>query len=219
MVRLSFLARAGFVLAAGLVAAASPGIAAAHGAWVDWPQWGQNAQHQGSVATPAQSLQQALANVTYDPFVDQERVDGGGSILVHYQTPLLVGDGVYTEFKTGTYTPANGSNDVTRWNSQVWNERRLRLDGSSFSQVWNFQSDWKPEPANLALGWEPVFHAAVVGGSVYVPGFGGTVFRVDAGSGQQIARVNPFGATIDPNTYVSGPLVADPHGNVYYNAL
>jgi outer membrane protein assembly factor BamB len=219
MVRLSFVARAGFALAAGLIAAASPGIAAAHGGGVDWPQWGQNAQHQGSVATDAQSLQQALANVAYDPFVDQERVDGGGSILVHYQTPLLVGDAVFMEFKTGTYTPANGSNDVTRWNSQIWNERRLQLQGSSFTQAWNFQSDWKPEPANLALGWEPVFHAAVVGNSVYVPGFGGTVFRVNAVNGQQLARVNPFGATIDPNTYVSGPLVADYHGNVYYNAL
>jgi hypothetical protein len=82
----SILVRAGGALAAGLVAVASPGVAAAHGGAVDWPQWGQNAQHQGAVGNPAQSLQRALANVTYDPFVDQERVDGGGSILVHYQT-------------------------------------------------------------------------------------------------------------------------------------
>jgi hypothetical protein len=219
MLRLSFLARAGAALAAGVVAAASPGAAAAHGGSVDWPQWGQNAQHQGAVANPAQSLQRALANVTYDPFVDQERTDGGGSILVHYQTPLLQGDGVFMEFKTGTYTPADGTNDVTRWNSQIWNERRLQLQGGSLVQRWTFQSDWKPEPANLALGWEPVFHAAVAGESVYVPGFGGTVFRVDAQDGHQISRVNPFGAAIDPNTYVAGPLVTDYHGNVFYNAL
>jgi hypothetical protein len=220
MLRLSFLARAGGALAAGLVAAASPVAAAAHGGGsVDWPQWGQNAQHQGAVANPAQSLQRALANVTYDPFVDPERTDGGGSILVHYQTPLLQGDGVFMEFKTGTYTPADGTNDVTRWNSQIWNERRLQLEGGALVQGWNFQSDWKPEPANLALGWEPVFHAAVVGDSVYVPGFGGTVFRVDARDGHQIAHVNPFGSAIDPNTYVAGPLVADYHGDVFYNAL
>lgn len=212
------LARAA-VLAAALAAAAGPGLAAAHGGPIDWPQWGQNAQHEGAVGNPAQSLQRALANVTYDPFVDQERADGGGSILVHYQTPLLQGDGVFMEFKTGTYTPADGTNDVTRWNSQVWNERRLELDRGSLVQRWNFQSDWKPEPANLALGWEPVFHAAVAGDSVYVPGFGGTVFRVDARTGRQIARVNPFGPSIDPNTYVAGPLVADSRGRVYYNAL
>lgn len=212
------LARAA-VLAAALAAAVGPGLAAAHGGPIDWPQWGQNAQHEGAVGNPAQSLQRALANVTYDPFVDQERADGGGSILVHYQTPLLQGDGVFMEFKTGTYTPADGTNDVTRWNSQVWNERRLELDRGSLVQRWNFQSDWKPEPANLALGWEPVFHAAVAGDSVYVPGFGGTVFRVDARTGRQIARVNPFGPSIDPNTYVAGPLVADSRGRVYYNAL
>jgi hypothetical protein len=123
------------------------------------------------------------------------------------------------EFKTGAYTPADGTNDVTRWNSQIWNERRLELDGGSLVQNWSFQSDWKPEPANLALGWEPVFHAALSGDSAYVPGFGGTVFRVDARTGRQVARVNPFGAAIDPDTYVAGPLVADGRGRVYYNAL
>jgi hypothetical protein len=221
MVRTSIpsLARAAVLLAVGLIAVASPGAAAAWGGSVDWPQWGQNAQHQGAVGNRAQSLQRALANVTYDPFTAQEKTDGGGSLLVHYQTPLLRGDDVFMEFKTGTYTPANGTNDATRWNSQVWNERRLQLENGSLVQRWSFQSDWKPEPADLALGWEPVFHAAVVGDSVYVPGFGGTVLRVAAGDGHQIARVNPFGTAIDPTTYVAGPLVADASGNVYYNAL
>jgi hypothetical protein len=216
---MSSLARAAVALAVGLIATASPGAAAAHDDPVGWPPWGQNAQHQGAVAVPAQSLQRVLAQAAYDPFVDQERVDGGGSILVHYQTPLLRGHDVYMEFKSGTYTPANGTNDASRWNSQVWNERRLELEDGSLVQRWNFQSDWKPEPADLALGWEPVFHAALVGSSVYVPGFGGTVFRVDASNGRQIARVNPFGAGIDPTVYVAGPLVADSRGNVYYNAL
>jgi outer membrane protein assembly factor BamB len=71
MVRLSFLARAGFALAAGVVAAASPGAAAARGGWVDWPQWGQNAEHQGSVATLAQNLQQTLAVVCANTGVAQ----------------------------------------------------------------------------------------------------------------------------------------------------
>jgi hypothetical protein len=221
MARLSIKlsAKAVAVLAAGLLAAASTGTAGAWRGSVDWPQWGQNAQHQGSVGVAAQSLDKVLAQLTYDPFVDQEKADGGGSILVHYQTPLLRGSGVFMEFKTGAYTPANGTNDATRWNSQIWNERRLQLQSGQLVQRWNFQSDWKPEPADLALGWEPVFHAAVVGDSVYVPGFGGTVFKVDAGDGHQIARVNPFGTTVDPTTYVAGPLVADARGNVYYNAL
>jgi hypothetical protein len=214
-----FLARAAAALAGGVLFATSTGPAAAWGGGVDWPQWGQNAQHQGAVGVPAQSLQKVLAQTTYDPFVDQEKADGGGSILVHYQTPLTHDHDVFMEFKTGTYTPATSTNLATRWNSQIWNERRLRLQDGQLVQRWNFQSDWKPEPSDLALGWEPVFHAALVGDAVYVPGFGGTVLVVDAADGHQVARVNPFGTTIDPNTYVAGPLVADGNGNVYYNAL
>src|SRR5215472_14936777 len=96
------IARAAVALAAGLIAAAGPASADGPGGPVDWPQWGQDAQHLGAVAVPAQSLDRILAQVTYDPFVDQERIDGGGSILVHYQTPLVRGDDVYMEFKTGT---------------------------------------------------------------------------------------------------------------------
>jgi outer membrane protein assembly factor BamB len=217
--RINLLARALVALTAGLIAAAAPGAASADPGALDWTQFGQNAAHQGAVAVAAQSLQQVLAQTTYDPFVDQERVDGGGSILVHYQTPLVSGDGVFMEFKTGVYTPANGTNDATRWNSQIWNERRLEFEQGALVQRWNFQSDWKPEPADLALGWEPVFHAALAGGTVYVPGAGGTVFQVDAATGRQLARINPFGTTVDPTTFVAGPLVVDAAGNVYYNAL
>jgi hypothetical protein len=28
---------------------------------------------------------------------------------------------------------------------------------------------------------------------------------------------NPFGTTVDPNTFVSGPPTADEHGNIYYS--
>ncbi len=65
--------------------------------------------------------------VTYDPFTDQEKADGGGGLLVHHQAPLLRRDDVFMMFKTGTCTPAAPGNLATRWNSQVWNERRLSL--------------------------------------------------------------------------------------------
>jgi hypothetical protein len=215
----TFPARGAALLATILLAAAHADTAGAWQASVDWPQWGQNSEHQGAVAVPAQSLEGVLAQTTYDPFVDQERVDGGGSILVHYQTPMLSDGDVFMEFKTGTYTPANGSNDATRWNSQVWNERRLHLVNGQLVQRWSFQSDWRPEPADLALGWEPVFHAALSGPFVYVPGLGGTVFEVSALDGRQVARLDPFGGAVDPSVYVSGPLVVDGSGDVFYNAL
>src|SRR5262249_8593472 len=38
-----------------------------------WPQWGQNPQHSGSVATAGQSPNRVLARMTYDPFVSSEQ--------------------------------------------------------------------------------------------------------------------------------------------------
>ena len=33
------------------------------------------------------------------------------------------------------------------------------------------------------------------------------------------SQINPFSRTIDPNTFVSSPLTADAHGNIYFNVL
>src|SRR2546430_9015700 len=125
------------VVASCVVVGSSP-TAAANDEASGWPQWGQNAQHQGFVGVAGQSLDSQLASTTYDPFVAAEKVDGGGSLLVHYQAPLLDGNDAYMMFKTGTYTPAGSTNLDTSWNSQVWNERRLRLEGGRLSQAWNF---------------------------------------------------------------------------------
>src|SRR5262245_66556009 len=85
---MSLLARAAALLAGSILAVANTGTASAWYGSVDWLQWGQNAQHQGSVDVPAQSLEKVLAQTNYDPFTAAEKVDGGGSLLVHYQTPL-----------------------------------------------------------------------------------------------------------------------------------
>jgi outer membrane protein assembly factor BamB len=212
------LRRAAGVMAGAIVALGSILPASAGGAPAGWSQWGQDAQHRGFVAARGQSLSRQLANLAYDPFVGQELAEGGGALNVHYQAPLLRGDDVFMMFKTGAYTPDDGVNTATHWNSQVWNERRLRVEDGRLVQRWSFASDWKPEPADMVLGWEPVFHAALAGRSVYVPGAGGTVFQLDAQSGRELRRVNPFGA-IDPATYVAGPLTAGDRGDVYYNAL
>jgi hypothetical protein len=64
-----------------------------------------------------------------------------------------------------------------------------------------------------------VFHAAMTDDAIWVPGAGGTVFKLAKGSGHMIARLNPFGNTIDPHTFVSSPITVDLEGNVYYNVL
>lgn len=182
-----------------------------------WPQWGRNAQHTGTTTATGQTATRILADVVYDPFVAQEKADplAAPDLLVHYQTPLVDGNNVYMEFKSGTYT------SLDHWETQTWNERRLQWQAGHLSTVWNFQSDWKPVPYGTALngpGWEPVFHAALSGNSVYVPGAGGSIFKVSKSNGAG-TRISPFGASLDPDTFTVGPLTADSAGNIYYQVL
>src|SRR5205085_9634661 len=58
---------------------------------VSWPQWGHDASHSGSIKVVGQSPNQVLADIIYDPFVEQEkasgeRVFGEADLFVHYQT-------------------------------------------------------------------------------------------------------------------------------------
>jgi outer membrane protein assembly factor BamB len=187
----------------------------------DWPQWGRTPQHTGTVNVSGQHAKKLLDDVVYDPFVAAEKADstfGAGDLHVHYQVPLTDGDDVYMEFKTGAYT------SIENWNSQTWNEKKLHRVHGHLSEAWSFESDWKPVPFLSLVTFngpfvEPVFHAALVGDYVYVPGFGGSIFKVAKSDGHLVARINPFGSTLDPDTYVAGPLTADAAGNVYYNAL
>ena len=193
-----------------------------------WPQWGQNPQHSGSIPVLGQLLSQKLAKLTYDPFVAQEQAENSGELLAHYQAPLTDGQDVFMEFISGTYISCNPPGSYTpfpcgndNWFNQVWNEKRLHWQNGQLREVWSFSSDWKPEPdAGGELGgWQPVFHAALTSGAVWVPGAGGTVFKLSIGSGAVLARFNPFGTTIDANTFVSSPITVDAQGNVYYNVL
>ena len=180
----------------------------------DWPQWGQDPQHTGTVNVAAQNLNQVLADIVYDPFVAQEKApeNGDGDLLIHYQTPLVDGNNVYMEFKTGTYTSIN------TWETQIWNEKKLSWVGGNLVEQWNFQSDWKPVPYGSA-SWEPVFHATLAGDFVYVPGAGGTVYKISKAAGAVIAHYSPIGPDIDHNIFETGPITADSGGNIYYNVL
>ena len=207
-----------FLLATGLQAFAQTG----------WPQWGQNSQHQSFVSTLGQDATSVLADVIYDPFTAAEERDTGGDLLVHYQVPLVDGTDVFMEFKSGQFiecdppgsgNPPPGQADcgISNWNSQTWNQKRLHWENGVLVEKWNFQSDWKAVRIELAQ-WEPVYHAVLANGFVYDPGFGGSVFKLDRGSGNVVSRISPFGA-LDPFTFVAGPLSADSNGNVYYNAI
>ncbi|MGZ4586892.1 MAG: hypothetical protein ACXVX9_03705 [Mycobacteriaceae bacterium] len=191
----------------------------------DWPQWGRTPAHEGDVCVRGQRAAKILDDLVYDPFLAQEQSDSFGDLLTHFQTPLIHGDSLYLETKSGTYTACNppgsdtpdGCGPPATWATEIWNEVRYDIsERGKLSQRWSFASDWKPEPF---YGWEPVFHAAISGDSIYVPGAGGTLFKLDLESGRVRARINPFGATIDPSIYVAGPVSVDHEGNVYFNAL
>lgn len=194
----------------------------------DWLQWGQNAQHTGRALVLGQNPARILANLIYDPFVPQEQAEEGGDLLAHYQAPLVQDQDVFMEFKSGKYVNCSPPGTFEpypcgpdNWSNQIWSEKRLHWEGGSLVAKWEFVSDWKPEPdASGELGdWEPVFHAVVSNDSIYVPGLGGTVWKLNQGAGKVQAHINPFGSTVDPNTFVAGPLTADAQGNIYYNVL
>lgn len=209
--------------AAGVSAKAAP----------DWPQWGRSSLHNSATHALGQRPTAKLADVTYDPFVSQEKAETSGELVAHYQVPLVDGNSVFLEFKTGKYVSCNppgsgqpypcGPDD---WNTEVWNERAFAWKNGLLVERWNFRTDWKPEPntdfggqtQDGLFGWEPVFHAALWNGFVFVPGLGGTIYKVNESDGKKIAHYNPF-PSVDPNRFVSGPLTIDGSGNAYFNVI
>ena len=177
----------------------------------DWPQWGRTPQHSGASPVYAQPLQAILADVVYDPFVEAMKAESDGDLLAHYAAPLVDETGVYMVFKSGVWT-GFGS-----WETLTWSVKKLAWIGGRLEVVWNFDSDWKPEPLSAAR-WEPVFQPALSADAVWVPGLGGTVFRVSRETGVAMDRLNPFGG-IDPTVYVAGGLAVGPDGSVVYDVF
>jgi outer membrane protein assembly factor BamB len=184
-----------------------------------WPQWGGNPLHTGAVSSIGQPAGEILAARVFDRFAAAEQGDPltGGALLVHYQAPLVDGSSVYMESKSGAYT------GQATWQTQTWNEQRLDWAGGSLVRTWTFRSDWKPVPYRLAPPsipiWEPVFHAALWEDFVYVPGFGGTLYKLAKRDGSVLAHIQPFGRTVNPYVFLTGPLTVDANGSVYYVAV
>jgi hypothetical protein len=208
-----------------------------------WQQWGSNPQHTGMVPVAGQNLTSILANVVYDPFVDQEKAEntyifGEAALTVHEQAPITDGSDVYMVMKSGSYDSCNPVGDWVNgtacgpnaWNTMIWNEARFTWINGQFVQVWIFASDWKPEPNASDInagrpgleGWEPVFHPVDVTNFLYVPGAAGTVWKVNKTTGMSASHINPFSANGNvtaANTFVSSPLSADSSGNIYYSVI
>jgi hypothetical protein len=189
-------------------------LLSAAAAQAQWQQWGRDPQHTGAVPAVGQPAAGLLADYIYDPFIRTELAITGGDLLAHFQVPLVDGNDVFMEVKSGTYS-------ANTWSTQTWNIADLRWVGGQLVQQWIRASDWKPVPDPEASGgpdWEPVFHAVLANGFVYMPAVGGSILQLDRASGAIIQRINPF-PSIDPSIRVSGPLSSDATGNIYYSAI
>ena len=196
----------------------------------DWTQWAHDSTHSGSTGAIGQAPSKLLAQIVFDPFLTQEQAESQGDLLAHFQSPLLVGDDMYMVTKEGQYISCNppGSGQLgdggtacgpAAWNRQMWCEKHFHWESGQLVEKWSFMSDWKPEPSQMASGWEPVFQPAVFGSYLYVPGAGGGLWKVDRMTGAVVTHIQPFGGTIDPSTYVAGPLTVDANGDILYNAI
>ncbi len=195
-----------------------------------WAQWGFSPQHGGDVPVAAQAMGTQLADIVYDPFVAKEQAEFGGDLVAHYPSTLIDGSDFYIEMKTGTYISCNPPEDWANgtacgpntWDRMIWNVARFNWQSGKPVQIWKFPSDWKPEPNGQGLGgWEPVFHPVLANSAIYVPGAGGTLWKVDKTTGQSRAQIDPFSAlSLDrKNTFVASPLTADANGNIFYNVI
>jgi hypothetical protein len=175
-----------------------------------WPQWALDAQHTGQVGVAAQTMKRILANIVYDPLVPAEMAANDGDLLAHYQVPLIDGTHVFMEFKSGTY-------NKNRYSTQTWGENAFQWQSGQLVPIWSFTSDWKA-PGSQNDFWEPVFHAVLANGFIYVPGAGGTLFKVNKTSGAVVGRINPF-ESLDASIIVAGVPTVDSAGHVFYNAI
>src|SRR5436190_7132830 len=147
----------------------------------EWPQWALNAQHNASVNIAGQSLTRNIVNLVYDPIVADEMaggeaVFGEAALYIHYQAPLVDGNDTFMMFKTGPFS-------INSYATQTWGETKYTWSGGTLVPVWQFTTDWKA-PGTLATDfWEPVFHPALANGVLYVPGAGGSIWKVNKTSG------------------------------------
>jgi hypothetical protein len=180
-----------------------------------WPQFGRDATHNGASPNVGQRLEAVVASIVMDPFADFERSIMGDDLFVHYATPLIDGDDVFVEIKGGTYT-------INNWSTQRWGVQAWRWQNGTLVHRWTTMSNWRPVPftgGGVGPLFEPVFQPVLANGYLYMPSIGGTLARVDRETGAVIDSPGTVSPTVDFSTFVSGPLVADAAGNVFYNVI
>ena len=186
-----------------------------------WQQWGQNARHSGAVSVAAQKPDRLLGEFVYDSLAEQIRLDGSGSLLIHYMAPLVDGDDVFTMSRGDSkWIPCRSGQSpcgAQTWGQMKWGVTRLRAQGDKLEKQWTVMSSWKPAPDN-GSGWEPVFHPALSADYLYVPADSGMVMKLDRKSGELLDCFEPFGDQ-SPNHFVVSPVTIAADGSVLYTVM
>ena len=177
------------------------------------PQWGLNPKHTLFFDVIGQPLNRNLVSITYDFNTAREKADpnSGGGLDVHYQVPLVGNEDVFIESKGGKYSKHT-------YSIQKWHQNKYTWRNGNFVKSWTFDTDWFA-PGSSDDVWEPVYHAVLANGFLYDPGQGGAIFKINKTDGSVVKRINPFGTTLDLNTYTASPLSTDGHGNILYNVV
>ncbi|HET8550362.1 MAG TPA: hypothetical protein VFL57_20265 [Bryobacteraceae bacterium] len=186
-----------------------------------WAQWGRNSLHTGAAPVPAQRPERLLGQFVYDNLAEPIRQDHAGNLLVHYMAPLVDGNDVFVMSRGDsewvscrTAFPPCGAQ---LWANMQWGLTKLRREGEQLKRQWTVMSSWKPAPDN-GSGWEPVFHPALSGRHVYVPGDAGMLMKLDRETGELLECLQPF-ADQNPHHYVTSALTVDADGSVYYTVM
>ncbi|MBS2024408.1 MAG: PQQ-like beta-propeller repeat protein [Deltaproteobacteria bacterium] len=198
------------------------------GVVADWPQLALNPAHTGLSCAVGQPLKQVDSILAIDENIEEEKREMQGEVLVHYQQALISGTDIYVEHKSGSYVsctpPGSGAEGCgpQAWGWQQWGERKLHWEGAQLVLDWEYVSDWVPPPNGPQLGgWEPVFHAAVHGDTLFVPGKNGSVHLVDRHTGTLVRKLDPYGSSAESgqDAYLTGPITIDNDGRALWSVL
>src|SRR5260370_446183 len=128
------------VLGALVSVFAAAGVYAAAGSTPWWGQWGRDPSHYGNVNVAGQTGSNIQAQIVYDPFVSKEQAGpyAQDGLLVHYQTPLVDGNDVFMESKTGQYS------NIKAWTVPTWRENKFTWVNGQLTLQRTHVNGWKP---------------------------------------------------------------------------
>jgi hypothetical protein len=128
-------------------------------------------------------------------------------ILIHYGSPVITGDNT-------VLLPVREASNGFRIDAR---------NGADGSLLWSTPTNFATAPSNG--NWVPSFSPTLTpSGSLYYPGAGGTIYRVDnpgaaSVSPTQVSFLPDYGANAaayNSTVFISTPLTSDALGNVYF---